>query len=110
MNHASYAILRGLGWTAGVWMALVIMSVLVLGTIPTPESIRGYFPISERSMGSATSPASLSITPGMARYGSLPIILTVQFAVTHTQQMMVARVKHRADFAHRAERFRVGLK
>jgi hypothetical protein len=110
MNHADNLVLTAHGWAVGAWTILVMAAVLGLATNQTLQLISAHFQSGERSIASATSITPSAAKPVGARYDTPPIILTVPFAVTRTQQMMVARAKHRADFAHRVDRFRSGLK
>lgn len=109
MNHASYAVLRGHSWGGG-WMAMVAMGTLAIVAMQTSQLIGTNLRSDEASAASAESSQPLSSDPAVARYDALPMVLTIPFAVTHTQQVMVARLKHRSDFAKRIARFRGGLK
>ena len=106
MNHASYAFLRGHGW-AGAWMAMVAVAVLAVVAIQTSPLIGTYPQSSERSI----TPAETSLNhPAVAQYHGIPMVLTVPFAVTRTQQVMVARLKHRAQFTEGFGTLRAHLK
>jgi hypothetical protein len=110
MNHADNPVLHGHGWAVGAWTILVMAAVLGLASNQTLQLISTHFQFGEGSIASATSVMPSAATPAGARHDTPPIILTVPFAITRMQQMMVARVKHRTDFAHRIDQFRSGLK
>jgi hypothetical protein len=110
MDHGNNPISRGRGWAVAAGTILVMAAVLGIASDQTSQFIGSHFRFGERSIASASQEVASVAKHAVAGYDTLPIILTVPFAVTRTQQMMVARVKHRAAFAHRVDQFRSGLK
>jgi hypothetical protein len=58
------------------------------------------------SMTSAAREMTTVAKLAIPHHDTFPAVLTIPFAVTRTQRMMVARVKHRAEDAHRDEQVR----
>jgi len=110
MNHVDNPIPHGRGWAVAAWTILVMAAVLGVASDQTSQLISTHFQFGERSIATATKEIATVAKHAVARYDTLPIVLTVPFAVTRTQQMMLARVKHRAEFAHRVNQFRSGMK
>jgi hypothetical protein len=109
MYHAENPVLPGHGWASAAWSILVIAAVLGLASNQTSELISTHLQFGERSIASATWEMATAAKHAVVGHDALPIILTVPFAVTRTQRMMVARVKHRAEFARHGD-LRSGLK
>ena len=110
MNHVDNPISRGQGWAVAAGTILVMAAILGIASDQTSQWIGYHFQFGERSIAAATAEVASVATHAVAHYDTPPIVLTVPFAVTRTQQMMVARVKHRAEFAHRIDRVRTSLK
>ena len=110
MNHADNLVLQGHDWAVAAWTILAMAAFLGLASSQTSQLIGNNLQFGERSIASATSEMAIAARHAVGRHDALPIILTVPFAVTRTQRMMVARVKHRTEFARRVGQFPSGLK
>ena len=110
MNHADNPVMRGRGWAVGAWTILVMAAVMGIASNQTSQLITTHFQFGERGITSAAKAVESAAKPAVARYDTPPIILTIPFAITRTQQIMVARLKHRAEFARRVGQFRSGLR
>jgi hypothetical protein len=84
-------------------------AVLGLASDQTSQLISTHFQFGERAIVTAAVAVESAAQP-VARYHTLPMILTVPFALTRTQQMMVARLKQRDEITHRVGQLRSGLK
>jgi hypothetical protein len=110
MDHADIAIIDGRGWAVGAWTILVMAVILGLASDQTSQLIDSYFSFGASSVVSTARVAVTPSTYAIARHGEVPIVLTIPLAVTRTQRMMVARLKHHRDFAHRSAGLRGELK
>jgi hypothetical protein len=110
MNHAGNAVERPWGWALGLWMILVITAVWAPVNLKNSRLMQTNFADLEHSLVSVWNESAVTAQLSTTRYGALPIVLTTPFAVIRTQRMVVARLKHRADYASRAMRFRAGVK
>lgn len=110
MNHAGNAVERPWGLALGLWMMIVVGAVWVPANIQNSRLLQTNFADLGHSVAGAWNEAAVTAQPSTTSYEALPIVLTVPFAVTRTQRMMVARLKHRPDYANRAIKFRAGLK
>jgi len=68
------------------------------------QKISDHFPFDERAIAADASAAELPAEAAVTRRHAFPIILTVPLAVTRTQRMMVARMKHRGEDTSRIRR------
>jgi hypothetical protein len=109
MNHAE-PVSRGQGWAVAAWTILVMAAVLGVASDQTSQLITSHFQFGKPSIEFAPKPVASVAKHAVTPYDTLPIILTIPFAVTRTQRMMVARAKHRAEFAHRLGQARSDLK
>jgi hypothetical protein len=110
MNHAGNAVERPWGWALGLWMIIVITAVWGPANIRNSRLFQANFPAIDQAVADAWNADAVSSRLDTASYEALPIVLTIPFAVTRTQRMMVAKLKHRSDFANRAVKFRTGFK
>jgi len=110
MNHADNPVSNQRGWAVAAWTILVMAAVLGLASDQTSQLISTHFRFGERTIASAATVVESAALPAGVRYGNAPIILTVPFAVRKTQQMLVARVKHRGEFASHVSQLRGGIK
>lgn len=110
MNHADYPVASGSGWAVAAWTILVMAAVLGLASDQTSQLIRTHFRFGEHAIITAAKAVESAAKPAIARNDALPLILTVPIAITRTQQMVVARVKHRAEFARRVGQVRSAVK
>jgi hypothetical protein len=83
--------------------------VLGLASDQTSQLLRTHFQFGERAILTAAVAVESAAQP-VPRYHTLPMILTVPFAVTRTQQMIVARLKQRDEITHRVGQIRSNLK
>lgn len=110
MNHAHNPISRGRAVAVAAWTVLVTAAVLGITSNDTSQLISAHFRSGGQSFAVAAEAVAEAATEPATRHDTLPIVLTIPFAVTRTQQMMVARLKHRAELAHRMELVRANLK
>ena len=110
MNHAGNAVERPWGWALGLWMIFVITAVWGSANLQNSRLIQTNLADLEHSLVSAWNEGAVTAQLSTTRYDALPIVLTTPFAVIRTQRMVVARLKHRADFASRAMKFRASMK
>jgi len=110
MDHADIAVIDGRGWAVGTWTILVMAVILGLAGDQTLLFISDHFPFGSRTIASSVGAAVTPDTSAGARYGKFPLILTIPLAVTRTQRMMVARLKHHREFAEHHGRIRRELK
>jgi hypothetical protein len=109
MYQADNAAMRGRGWAEGAWTILVMATVLGLLSGQASQMISDHFPLGASALRSDASAAVSPIGPVVARHDALPIVLTVPLAVTRTQRLMVARMKHQGEIAARPGRIRRGV-
>jgi len=108
MNHVDNPS-RGRGLALAACSILIMATVLGLTSDETSRLLGKHFPFGERAIASAAVLVE-SATPATLRAQNLPMILTIPFAVTHTQQVMVARLKQRAQLAQRVTQVRSRIK
>jgi hypothetical protein len=109
MYHADIAAERGRGWAEGAWTILVMATALGLLSGQASQLIGEHFPFGARALQSDARAAETPIGPLIARHDALPIILTIPLAVTRTQLLMVARMKHQGESGEHPGRIRRGL-
>lgn len=109
MNHANNPVSRGRALAVTVWTIMVAAVVLGIVSDQTSQLISRHFQFGERAIVTVEV-AVESATKPLPKHQVLPMILTVPFAVTRTQQMMVARMKQREVIAGRVENVRGRLK
>jgi hypothetical protein len=110
MYQADNAVMQGRGWAVGAWTILVMATVLGLLSGQASQMIGEHFPFGAAALGSDARAAVWPVGGGGARHEALPIILTIPLAVTRTQRMMVARVKHQGEADEHAGRIRRGIR
>jgi len=110
MNHADNPVSRSRGWAVAASTILLMAAVLGLASNQTSQLITSHFQFEERSIASDAKAMASAAKSAVARHDALPLVLTVPFAVTRTQLMMAARVKHRVEYARRVGQFRSGLR
>jgi len=110
MNHADDPVSEGRGWAVATWTILVMAAVLGLASSQSSRLIKSHFQLGERSIASVAKAMASAAKPAVARHDALPLILTVPFAVTRTQQILAARLKYRAEFGLRVGQFRSRLR
>ena len=96
MNHADGFLVRGHDWAAAV--GSVLLMAMVLGI----ASNQSRWFLADSHLGAHSVAAAAHEVVTIARlaapqHETFPPVLTVPFAVTRTQRMMVARKKQRAD-------------
>jgi hypothetical protein len=106
MTHTENLVFRGHDWAVAAWSIMFVAIVLGLVSSQTSQLFGAYSQLVE---GAPTSPPS-QVRTVAERYDAPPMMLTIPFAVTRTQRMTVATVKHRAEFANRVHQFRSTLK
>jgi hypothetical protein len=97
MYQADNAAMQGRGWAVGAWTILVMATVLGLLSGQASQMIGDHFPFGAHALSSDARAAVWPVGAGGARHEALPIILTIPLAVTRTQRMVVARVKHQGE-------------
>jgi hypothetical protein len=97
MDHAHSSVLHGHDWAVAAWTIVIL--AIVLGMISnqilllaTADSRFGAAPMTSAAR-EVTTVARLAIP----HHDTFPGVLTIPFAVTRVQRMMVARVKHRTE-------------
>ena len=108
MDHVDSSA-RGRGLALTACTILIIATVLGLASDETSRLLGKHFQLGERAIASAAVVVETA-APSTLRAQNLPMILTIPFAVTHTQQVMVARLKQRAEFAQRISQVRYRAK
>jgi len=103
MNYVESTLLRNRGSHAGLLMVVALL--IVFGFIATQNAqwLNAFSHVNDRSVFASASANTVAASPNHANYNALPIILTVPFAVTRTQQMMVMRLKRRQIATHIAK-------
>ena len=109
MYQADDAAIRGRGWAEGAWTILVMATVLGLLSGQASQMIAEHFPLDAPAMESDTRAAAAPVAPTVARHDALPVVLTIPLAVTRTQRLMVARLKHHGHLGEHAGRIRRGV-
>jgi hypothetical protein len=104
MNHGDIPS-RGRGLALAACTFLIMATVLGLTSDETYRLLGRHFPVGQRAIASAAVVVE-SATPVIGRAQTFPMFLTIPFAVTRTQQIMVARLKQRAQFAQRVSQVR----
>ncbi|HXN84762.1 MAG TPA: hypothetical protein VN867_01770 [Candidatus Binataceae bacterium] len=110
MNHAGNVVERPWGWALGLWMISLVMMVWGSANIQNSRQIQTNFAAFEHSIMSLWNEGAVTAQLSTTRYEALPIVLTTPFAVIRTQRMMVAKLKHRTEFANRVTKFRASIK
>ncbi len=109
MNHADTPVSHGHGLVVASWTIVMMALVLGLASDQTSQLLRAHFQFGESAIVTAAVAVESAAQP-VARYHTLPMILTIPFAVTRTQQMMVARLKQRDEITHRVAQLHTSLK
>lgn len=109
MNHADTPMSHGHGLVVASWTILMMAVVLGLASDQTSQLLRAHFQFGERAIVTAAVAVESAAQP-VPKDHTLPMILTVPFAVTRTQQMMVARLKQRDAITHRMGQLHTSLK
>jgi hypothetical protein len=103
MGHADSPMLHGRDWAVAAWT--IVMMAIVLGMASNQTSLLSTTD-SQFGAPSTTSAAQEVATAArlaIPHHDTFPAVLTIPFAVTRTQRMMVARAKHRAETIRRDE-------
>ncbi len=103
MSHADNLAVPGHGWAVGAWTILIAAAVLGISSNQTSQWFSVQSEFHDHSVASAANEMATVARLAVARHDTFPIILTIPFAVTRTQRMSVARVKHRAEFPQPAD-------
>ena len=90
-------------------IVLVMATALGLLSGQASQMISDHFPFGAHALQSDARAAETPIGPMIARHDALPIILTIPLAVTRTQLLMVARMKHQGGIGEHPGRIRRGL-
>jgi len=109
MYQADNAAIPGRGWAEGAWTILVMATVLGLLSGQASQMIADHFPLGARALGSDARAAESPIGRVVARHDALPIVLTIPLAVTRTQRLMVAQMKHQGKIGAHPGRIRRGI-
>jgi hypothetical protein len=108
MNHGDNPS-RGRGLALAACSFLIMATILGLASDETSQLFGRHFQLGQRAIASAAVVVETA-TPASLRSQNFPMMLTIPFAVTRTQQIMVARLKQRAQFAQRISRARGRVK
>ncbi len=106
MNHADNPVLHGHDWAVAAWMILLMAVVLGLASNQTLQLISADSQFRAHSISDTAQEMATVARLAIPHHDTFPAVLTVPFAVTRTQRMMVARVKHRAEAARRDDQLR----
>jgi hypothetical protein len=106
MNHAESPFLHGHDWAVAAWTITVMAIVLGLASNQTSQWFTADSQFREHSLTSTAHEMATVARLAIPHHDTFPAVLTIPFAVTRTQRMMVARVKHRTEAARRDEELR----
>jgi len=109
MDHAYNPVSRGRVMAVAAWTILVTAAVLGIVSEQTSQLISRHFQFGERAIITAAVAVESAARP-LPKHQVFPMVLTIPFAVTRTQQIMVARLKQREELANRVESARGRLK
>ncbi len=110
MYHAENLVLRGHDWAVAAWSILLVATVLGIASNQPSQLFSPDARLRADSITSAAKEMATVARLAVAPHDTFPAVLTVPFAVTRTQRMMVAGVKHGAEDARRTEQDRSGMK
>ncbi len=97
MNHADSPVLHGHDWAVAAWTILVMAMVLGIVSNQTSRFFTADAQFREHSMSSAAREMATVARLTIPHHETFPAVLTIPFAITRTQRMMVTRVKHRDE-------------
>jgi hypothetical protein len=97
MNHADSPVLHGHDWAVAAWTVLVMAMVLGIVSNQTARWFSADAQFREHSISSAAREMTTVARLAVPHHETFPAVLTIPFAVTRTQRMTVARVKHRDE-------------
>ena len=106
MNHAESPFLHGHDWAVAAWTTTVMAMVLGLASNQTSQWFSPDSQFREHSITSAAQEMATVAKLAMPHHETFPVVMTIPFAVTRTQRMIVARVKHRTEAVRREEQLR----
>jgi hypothetical protein len=110
MNHADNLAMPGHGWALASWTIVMVAVFLGLAGTETSLLIGTHFHPEAPAIPSAVTPLAVEARLALTRQDTFPLILTVPFAVTRTQRMMVAPTKHRTEAGAPGDHYRNGSK
>jgi hypothetical protein len=99
MNHADSPVLHGHDWAVAAWTILVMAMVLGIVSNQMSRFFTADEQFREHSIGSAAKEMATVARLAVPHHETFPAVMTIPFAVTRTQRMMVARAKHRDEVA-----------
>lgn len=108
MNHEDNPS-RGRGLALAACTILIVATVLGLASDETSRLLGKHFQLGERAIASAAVVVETA-APSTLRAQNFPMMLTIPFAVTRTQQVMVARLKQRTELAQRISQVRTRVR
>jgi hypothetical protein len=97
MNHADSQVLHGHDWAVAAWTILMLAMVLGIASNQTSRWFSADVQFREHSITSAAREMATVARLAVPHHETFPAVMTIPFAVTRTQRMMVARVKHRDE-------------
>ena len=95
MDNADGSVLHGHDWAVAAWSILLMAIVLGIISNQTSQLFNPDAQFREHRMTSAGREVATVARLAIPHHETFPGVLTIPFAVTRTQRMMVARVKHR---------------
>ena len=104
MNHGDNPS-RGRGLALAACSILIMATVLGLASDETSRLFGKHFRFDEHAIASAAVLIETT-APAIGRAHTFPMFLTIPFAVTQTQQIVVARLQQRAQIAGRVSQVR----
>jgi len=106
MNHADSSVLHGHDWAVAAWTILLMAMVLGIASNQTSPWLTADSQFREHSISSTAREVETVARLALPHHDTFPAILTIPIAVTRTQRMMVARVKHLDEAARRNDQIR----
>jgi hypothetical protein len=103
MNYVESTLLRTRGSHAKVLSAVAFVIFFDLATMQSAPWLNGFIEEANHPLIASAAANSPLSSLNTRNYNALPIILTVPFAVTRTQQMMLMRLKQRQIATHIAK-------
>jgi hypothetical protein len=106
MYNADGSVLHGHDWAVAAWSILLMAIVLGIISNQASQLFNPDAQFREHRMTSAGREVATVARLAIPHHETFPGVLTIPFAITRTQRMMVARVKHRTDTASRDDQAR----
>jgi len=99
MSHADSFLLRDHDWATAVGLVLLMATVLGIASNQTSRWFATDSALRVHPISAAASEMVTIARLAAPHHANYPAVLTVPFAITRTQRMMVARMKHRPEAA-----------